>query len=335
MNTDTDTHLTSTYALDTTSGGALLKHYESDRSTATSTHTILGSGGTTVSVNNDKSHIQEAINNGASLIVSTEKIDIKINLPSEFYEKLKNINASKLVYSDVSTNLVQASGTTFGLVNSNIDTSSLDEFSVCPIKDGKVYYKDTNTIYSGTDGVNVDGNKITNAGVRSISTGGKDGTISVNTNGTSTDIAVKGLGSAAYTNSDAYAPKTHEHDQVYLKISAKASTAEEADTASTLGNATIGSRSMPIYLDEGTPKLCDQMPVAANNHVTQTNTTENGAYRVLLSGSANNTSETTTAKKSGNLTFNPSTGVLNATQISIGGGATLSWNGEALVISFS
>ena len=32
-----------------------------------------------VSVNNDKSHIQEAINNGASLIVSTEKIDIKIN----------------------------------------------------------------------------------------------------------------------------------------------------------------------------------------------------------------------------------------------------------------
>ena len=32
-----------------------------------------------VSVNNDKSHIIEAINNGASLIVSTEKIDLNIN----------------------------------------------------------------------------------------------------------------------------------------------------------------------------------------------------------------------------------------------------------------
>ena len=46
---------------------------------------------------------------------------------------------------------------------------------------------------------------ITNAGVRSITTGTSNGTISVNTNGTSANVAVKGLGSAAYTASTAYA----------------------------------------------------------------------------------------------------------------------------------
>lgn len=46
---------------------------------------------------------------------------------------------------------------------------------------------------------------IYNSGVRSISTGTVNGTISVNTNGTSANVAVKGLGSAAYTNSTAYA----------------------------------------------------------------------------------------------------------------------------------
>lgn len=49
---------------------------------------------------------------------------------------------------------------------------------------------------------------ITNAGVRSIATGSADGTISVNTNGTSADVAVKGLGSAAYKPSTDFAPSS-------------------------------------------------------------------------------------------------------------------------------
>ena len=48
-------------------------------------------------------------------------------------------------------------------------------------------------------------NTISNSGVRAISTGTVNGTISVNTNGTSADVAVKGLGSAAYTASTDYA----------------------------------------------------------------------------------------------------------------------------------
>ena len=46
--------------------------------------------------------------------------------------------------------------------------------------------------------------QIYNSGVRAITTGTTNGTISVNTNGTSTDVAVKGLGSAAYTSSTNY-----------------------------------------------------------------------------------------------------------------------------------
>jgi hypothetical protein len=46
--------------------------------------------------------------------------------------------------------------------------------------------------------------QIYNSGVRSIATGTANGTISVNTNGSTANVAVKGLGSAAYTSSDLY-----------------------------------------------------------------------------------------------------------------------------------
>ena len=49
------------------------------------------------------------------------------------------------------------------------------------------------------------GRTITNTGVTSISTGSTNGTINVTTNGNTSAIAVKGLGSAAYTNTTAYA----------------------------------------------------------------------------------------------------------------------------------
>lgn len=48
---------------------------------------------------------------------------------------------------------------------------------------------------------------ISNSGVRSISTGTADGTISVDTAGTVSNVKVKGLGSAAYTDSSIYAIK--------------------------------------------------------------------------------------------------------------------------------
>lgn len=63
-----------------------------------------------------------------------------------------------------------------------------------------------------TADVSTDKITINNAGVREIATGSVDGTISVNTGGTSTNVAVKGLGSAAYTSSSSYAPYQHSHN---------------------------------------------------------------------------------------------------------------------------
>lgn len=59
---------------------------------------------------------------------------------------------------------------------------------------------DTNTTYSAGTGLSLSGTTFSNSGVRSISTGSTNGTISVDTNGTSTEIPIKGLGDAAYTN---------------------------------------------------------------------------------------------------------------------------------------
>ena len=59
--------------------------------------------------------------------------------------------------------------------------------------------------YTGSDGITLTGTNFTNSGVRSVASGTANGTISVNTNGTSADVSVTGLGSAAYTASSDYA----------------------------------------------------------------------------------------------------------------------------------
>ncbi|MCR4663166.1 MAG: hypothetical protein K5622_04685, partial [Endomicrobiaceae bacterium] len=54
-----------------------------------------------------------------------------------------------------------------------------------------------NTTYTGSNGITLTGTNFTNSGVRSVATGTADGTISVNTNGTAADVAVKGLKTVA------------------------------------------------------------------------------------------------------------------------------------------
>lgn len=61
---------------------------------------------------------------------------------------------------------------------------------------------DNNTTYSFTNGLSASGTTVSNSGVRSIATGSTNGTLSVNTNGTTADIAVKGLAAAAYKGVD-------------------------------------------------------------------------------------------------------------------------------------
>lgn len=298
---------------------------------------------------------------------------------------------------------------------------------------------------------------IYNSGVRSISTGTANGTISVNTNGTSANVAVKGLGSAAYTNSTAYAvrqtlstedlntvttpgfyncgggntctnkPEGVDHFGMYVihcaggtyyvqilfeesdstrqwrrhciagtwsawtldklsdtTYSVFAGATASADGTSglvpkpTAGNqgkflkadgtwatptnttynvvsssanglapkvintntATVGTAYYVLASSDGsaTPswyKLPSNAFVNDDTKVTQTNTTTSASYRVLLSGNANNTTETTTARKSANLTFNPSTGTLNTPISNITNQLVIANTGNAKHILFS
>lgn len=64
-----------------------------------------------------------------------------------------------------------------------------------------------------------------------------------------------------------------------------------------------------------------KLPITAfsndDTKVTQTNTTTSANYRVLLSGNADDNTETTTTRKSQNLHFNPNTGILTTRSISV------------------
>ncbi len=63
-----------------------------------------------------------------------------------------------------------------------------------------------NTTYTGSDGITLTDTNFTNSGVRNITTGTANGTISVNTNGNVAEVSVAGLQSGAYT--DAYTHPT-------------------------------------------------------------------------------------------------------------------------------
>ena len=72
----------------------------------------------------------------------------------------------------------------------------------------------------------------------------------------------------------------------------------------------------------------------ANNKVAQINTTTNDVYRLLFSETADDTDRTEKSRKSANLTFNPSTGVLNLTgTINANGGTIQSTTWNPLVIN--
>lgn len=113
-----------------------------------------------------------------------------------------NQNAFSNIKINSGTTPIAATSTTdtFNLIAGNNVTITSNEKNIT------ISSKDTNTTYSAGTGISITGtaNTITNTGVRSIISGSTNGTINVNTNGTTADVKVKGLGSAAYTNSSDY-----------------------------------------------------------------------------------------------------------------------------------
>ena len=70
------------------------------------------------------------------------------------------------------------------------------------------------TQYTAGSAISISNNQITNTGVRAIGQGTENGTISVNTSGVTTNVAVKGLGSAAYENANTFASAGHIHGNI-------------------------------------------------------------------------------------------------------------------------
>lgn len=141
--------------------------------------------------------------------------------------RLKHIqNGTGVTYDGSTSQTMVISPSSIGAAYSE---HTHDEY-VNPPSYGKIYINDSDMItalgieeaisFTSGEGINIEFGStdvaefsvdISNTGVRSISTGSTNGTISVNTGGISDDIPVKGLGSAAYTNSNAYATSGHTH----------------------------------------------------------------------------------------------------------------------------
>ena len=119
-------------------------------------------------------------------------------------------------------------------------------------------FTDTNTTYTASNGVTLTGTNFTNSGVRAVSKGTTNGTISVNTNGTAAEVAVAGLGSAAYTASTAYTPAAHAtnksnpHNVTASQVGAIPTSQKGAKNgvAELDANGFVPSSQLPSYVDD-------------------------------------------------------------------------------------
>lgn len=134
-------------------------------------------------------------------------------------DKLNGISIGAEVNQNAFSNILIDSTTI--TANSKTDILKIiagtDITLISDINENAITISSSNTTYSAGTGISLSGTTFSNSGVRSITTGSSNGTISVNTNGTTADVAVYGLGSAAYTDSSAYATASHTHS--YLPLS--------------------------------------------------------------------------------------------------------------------
>ena len=124
-------------------------------------------------------------------------------------------------------------------------------------------FTDTVNTYVAGAGISINGNTINNAGVRSIGTGSVNGTISVNSNGTTLNVAVKGLGSAAYTNSNEYATANHNHDTAYSQKNHTHATDTALSDSST---NPVQNKVIKSYIDTKADDILQEAKNYTDNH---------------------------------------------------------------------
>ena len=194
-----------------------------------------GTGNAVTSLELDETTKAITAHKDASYSLSTHNHDDRYYTESEIDTKLAAKAGNAFSNIKVGETTIAADNTTDTLSitagsNITLTPNTTDDSLTITAKD---------TTYSAGTGVSLSGTTFSNSGVRSIATGNSNGTISVNTNGTTTDIAVKGLGSAAYTASTAYAAASHKHAAADItSVNASAIT------------GTISAANLPSYVDD-------------------------------------------------------------------------------------
>ena len=179
-----------------------------------------------------------------------------------------------------------------------------------------------------------------------------------------TDVTLGGDESSDYTESSQKAVKTYVDNQVANVLPSTESQEGKVLSVKTDGtglewikvdgvtnavthtpNESVGTEIKGVYVaSDGTATemahtLESDVPSDAeftDENVKQVNSVANDDYRIILSKSANDTTETGTTRKSGNFTANPSTGKMGTPTLVLGEKVefTYSESSESVVVSF-
>lgn len=192
--------------------------------------TVDASGNVSV-VNNSHTHTKANITDLGNASSSAAGL-----MTAAHYDKLVGIATGAEVNQNAFSN-VKVGNTTVA-ADSKTDTLTLTagtNITITPDASAdSITIAAKDTTYTASNGVSLSGTNFTNSGVRSIAKGTNPGTISVNTNGTSAEVSVAGLGSAAYKATTAFdaagAANTALTDAKSYTDTQTASTLAEAQT---------------------------------------------------------------------------------------------------------
>lgn len=240
-------------------------------------------------------------------------------------EKLDGISPNANNY------VLPTASSTLGGVKTTSTVTSTTGLTACPIISGVPYYKDTNTTYT----LSSFGITATAAELNAL-----DGITATVTELNYCDGVTSNIQTQIDALDDAKSDTGHTHNY------AGSSSAGGAATSANKLNTNAGSATQPVYFSNGVPvattyALNKTVPSNAvftdtNNKVTQTITTTNANYRVLLSSTADDTTRTEGARKDANFYYNPSTNALTVGSI-IMGSATMTYDSTVggIVITFA